>query len=215
MRTTKYLLALGLATALTACVEQSKDYYTQTHYTNPTYTITQTEGNIQLRKYQSLLVAEVTENGSREMAMKDGYQALSSYFQGNNSTGESIAMTEPMVEYPVFRSVHGNTSMRTVDNQKWVVRFYLPVEFSHATVPQPKDTSIRLLDTNAMTAVAISYSGPWSDDNIQSNEDILKSYVSHNNLHALDVPVYAFYDQPATPPWSRHNEVLMRLSDDQ
>jgi len=213
MRLPKYLLALGLATALTACVQPASGYYTQTHYTNPTYTIVQGEGNIEIRNYQSLLAAEVTENGDRETAMKNGYHDLSAYFQGNNSTSEKIATTEPVVQFPVFHNIYGSTNIRTVDNHKWVVRFYLPVEFTRSTVPMPQDPNIRIMETNPMTVAAISYSGPWSDDNIQSNEDTLKDYINNNDLHALDVPAYAFYDSPAIPPFSRHNEVLMKLAD--
>jgi DNA gyrase inhibitor GyrI len=209
----KLLLALGLATALTACVENTPSYYTQTHYTNPTYTIVQTTGNIEIRDYKSLLVAEITEKGDRKTAMKNGYEALNDYFHGDNSTGEAIAMTEPMAQYPVFRSIHGATSMPSVDNHEWVIRFYLPVEFTSATVPQPKNTDIRLLNTNAMTVAVINYSGPWSDDNIQTNENMLTSYVSNNGLHSVDVPIYAFYDQPETAPWGRHNEIMVRLAD--
>ena len=212
MNPPKYLLALGLATALTACSDQPHAYYTQQHYTNPTYTIVQDDGNVEIRDYKSLLAAEITENGNRETAMKNGYQALSSYFQGNNTAGEKIAMTEPVAQYPVFHSIHGDSSTRSVDNQKWVLRFYLPTEFSQASVPQPKDSSIRILETNATKVAVISYSGIWSDNNIQSNEDTLKNYVDNNNLHSLDVPIYAFYDAPETPPWSRHNEVMMKIS---
>jgi len=214
MRSTKYMLALGLATALTACAMEPSAYYTQTHYTNPTYTIVQGEGNIETRNYQSLLVAEITENGDRETAMKNGYEALNSYFQGANSTGEKIAMTEPVMQFAVFHSIHGMTDARTVDNHKWVVRFFLPVEFTRASAPQPQDQNVRILETNPMKVVAISYSGRWSNENIQSNEDTLKEYINNNALHAVDVPAYAFYDSPASSPWSRHNEVLIKLSDE-
>jgi hypothetical protein len=213
MKPIQYLLAFGLATALTACAQPaSKDYYTQNHYTNPNYMILSTEGNVQTRNYQSLLAAEITVDGDREAANNKGFIALNNYFQGNNNTGEKIAMTEPVMQFPVFKNTHGST-MNSVDNRKWVVRFFLPVEYSRDTAPKPKNINIRLLETNAMRVASINFSGPWNNENLQGNENTLRNYMDNNGLRPLDVPIYAFYDSPTTPAWSRHNEVMFKLAD--
>jgi hypothetical protein len=214
MKPVQYLMALSLATALTACAQPvTHDYYTQNHYTNPTYMILSSEGNVQMREYQSLLAAEITVDGDRETASNKGFIALNNYFQGSSDTGEKIAMTQPVMQFPVFRNMQGNNNMRSVDNRKWIVRFFLPVEYSRDTAPKPKNANIRILETNAMQVATINFSGPWTNDNIQGNENTLRNYMDNNGLRPLDVPIYAFYDSPMTPVWSRHNEVMFKLAD--
>lgn len=213
MKTRHLILALSLCTGLVACAAPQDEYYTQKHYTNPSYTLINTEGTVEIRRYNSLLSAEVTENGDRQTAMRNGHIKLNAYFQGNNSTGEVIAMTKPIVQYPIFKNVQGVTDIQTVRNNKWIVRFYLPVEYTRASAPMPTNSEVRLSDINSMSVAALSFSGPWTDDNLQQNEMILKSYVVNNNLRALDVPAFAFYDAPQIPPVNRHNEVILRLAE--
>jgi len=203
--------ALGLATALTGCVEPSPTFNSQMRYTNPNYTIVESEKNIEIRSYRPLWVAEITEQGDRETAMRRGFQDLNAYFRGDNEAQQIIPMTRPVVEFPVAGG--GLEDLPAVDNQVWVVRFFLPVELTPDTTPQPNNANIRIVQTSPMRVIAFSYSGPWTDANIHSNEIMLRDYVRNDDIPVVGMPAYAFYDAPSVAPYSRHNEILMKLAD--
>jgi len=210
MRLSYTITALSLVIALTGCVEPSPTFNSQMHYTNPNYTILESDGNVEIRSYQPLWVAEIVEQGDRETAMRKGFQNLNAYFRGDNDSQQIIPMTRPVVEFPVAGSgIEGSF----VDNKAWVVRFVLPVELTPDTIPQPSNSFIRIVQTNPMRVISYGYSGPWTDANIMNHEAMLQDYARNDNIPTVGVPAYAFYDSPSVAPYSRRNEILMKLAD--
>eukprot|EP01030_Chromulinospumella_sphaerica_P028029 gene28029-28339_t len=59
------------------------------------YQVLEAQGDIELRSYPPLRVAEVTRTGTRDQAVRAGFGPLARYIFANDRAGEKIAMTAP------------------------------------------------------------------------------------------------------------------------
>jgi hypothetical protein len=62
----------------------------------PDYTIIRAEADIEIRKYDPLIIAEAQIRGKREDAIGTGFRLLADYIFGNNIAKQDIAMTAPV-----------------------------------------------------------------------------------------------------------------------
>jgi len=71
-----------------------------------------TEGNFELRKYSSYIVAETYMEGNLEAVANEGFRRLADYIGGKNRKKESISMTaaDEFSAHPVFHdlTLYGN-----------------------------------------------------------------------------------------------------------
>jgi hypothetical protein len=56
----------------------------------PSYSVLATEGNFELRRYSSHIVAETTVEGNFEAVGNEGFRRLADYIGGKNRKKESI-----------------------------------------------------------------------------------------------------------------------------
>jgi hypothetical protein len=59
--------------------------------------------------------------------------------------------------------------------------------------------------------VVIKFSGLLSDSNVETQTEILNSWIAKNGYTAISEPINAAYNGPFTIPWLRHNEVLIEV----
>ena len=62
----------------------------------PIYSVLETEGNFELRKYLPYIVAETYVDGTFEAVGNKGFRRLADYIGGKNRKMESISMTAPV-----------------------------------------------------------------------------------------------------------------------
>lgn len=172
----------------------------------PQYTIIKQNGNIEIRDYPSMIVAETTIQGVREAAINEGFRNIAGYIFGGNVAGKSIAMTAPVMQQPV-------KSQEENKQQKWTVRFVMPAEYTFETLPLPKEQNVRLEMLPAQRFAVIRFSGIASEENITKKEYLLKQYIHDNNLKEASTPAYAFYNPPWTLPFLRRNEIMISVAE--
>ena len=173
----------------------------------PEYKILKTEGNIELRRYDPMIIALVNVNGTRRDAIGKGFRLLADYIFGDNvaqrtiidpaGTRESIkiAMTAPVQQ----QSVDGG----------WQISFVMPSEYTIETLPSPTNKLITIRTEDSSDFFTITFSGVNSDENIEKNQKILINYLKINNISISSKPIYAFYNPPWTLPFLRRNEILI------
>lgn len=61
----------------------------------PNYEILKKEGEIEVRRYEKILLAQISINKPHEEAVKEGFQKLADYIFGGNAAEEKMAMTSP------------------------------------------------------------------------------------------------------------------------
>ncbi len=181
-------------------------------YQLPPYTVSESEGDIELRSYQPQLVAEVMVEGTRDEAANKGFRILANYIFGDNIPKETLAMTTPVAQKPASEKIAMTSPVSQMAmGNKWAVQFGMPKEYTLDTVPKAKDERINFRMTGQNTVAAIRFSGRWSDARFDENKKKLDQFLKIRGLKAVSEPVFAYYDSPFTLPWNRRNEILVEV----
>jgi hypothetical protein len=168
----------------------------------PRYTVEQRFGRVEIRSYESYMVASTTVRGSMERAGNSGFGILARYIFGGNVSGDGsstkIAMTSPV------------TQVRA--EERFVVRFMVPSEFSAESVPTPTDARVILEEVGPQRLAALRYSGRWSKSSYDHRLGELRRTLDVAELSSEGEPIWARYDPPWKPWFLRHNEVLLAVA---
>ncbi len=164
----------------------------------PKYHVISSQENIEIRKYNPMIIALVEVQGERKEAIKGGFKILADYIFGNNKSKEDIPMTAP-VRQQKFQ-------------ENWQISFIMPSEYNMETLPQPNNKNISLKELPSKKYIVINFSGMISDQNITLNEEKLKKYIFENEIQSLSTPIYAFYNPPWTLSFMRRNEIMMEIN---
>lgn len=200
---------LGSLTALVGLTAWSPAMAVEEHR----YTVLQTWDDVELRRYEPVVVAEVEVQAPFEDAGNRAFRPLAGYIFGGNRRDQKIAMTAPVLQSP--REVQGERIAMTApvlqqgSAQTSIVRFVMPAEHDLASLPTPVDPSVKLRQLDAQTVAAIRYSGRWTEESYRKHLVTLRSQLKARGLEEAGEPVWARYNAPYTPWFLRRNEVLI------
>ena len=62
----------------------------------PKYRVISSQKNLEIRKYNPMIIALVEVQGERKEATREGFKILADYIFGNNKSKEDIPMTAPV-----------------------------------------------------------------------------------------------------------------------
>ncbi len=184
-------IALGTVMAIAGWV------FVTSNVTTPEYRVVESDGNIEIREYPPLRVAEIERYGTRLEAVRAGFRPLANYIFARNRDGEKIAMTAPVTQHQ-----HGSS---------WQVHFIMPAEYELTDLPKPANGEIIIKELPAVTRAAIRFSGRQTDENVAAHEEKLRQWLLTRGYTNLPNPIYAYYNDPMTPPPLRRNEVIFDL----
>lgn len=177
------------------------------------------DGNIEIRAYDAMIVAEATTDGERGEAINEGFRILAGYIFGGNSGQKSIEMTAPVTQQ-AENSKGQKIAMTAPVTQEagegqneWKVRFVMPAEYTLSSLPKPDDARIKFIEIPAYRAAVIRFSGFNTDSNLASHKVELMKWIEDNKITTDGEPVYAFYNPPWTPPFMKRNEVMVTISE--
>jgi DNA gyrase inhibitor GyrI len=172
--------------------------YRQTE--QPDFAVVRAEGDIELRDYPALVVAEVTSSGDRQRASGASFRRLAAYIfaQDRPAGGEAIAMTAPVLQN------------ETAPGQ-WRMRFVMPSKYTLETLP-PAPADITLAETPARRMAAVRFSGNGAGRDLALMETRLREWIAAQGLTPAGEAEFAFYDAPMVPGALRRNEVLIPVA---
>lgn len=187
----------------------------------PTYVVTESSDKIELRSYESMVVAEVRVGGPIDSATSAGFRMIAGYIFGDNTsrTGveEKIAMTAPVtvVSENLNKIDSEKISMTApVTSQKegdlWRIHFVMPSEYSLKSLPEPNDDRVKLREVPAKNYAAIRFSGLAGEKKVAEKTRELTEWLASKGLQPIGEPELARYNPPWTLPFMRRNEVLIR-----
>ena len=108
----------------------------------PVFTVEDKKQNIEIRRYEPMLIAQVDVSGNRMQSLRSGFQCLANYiFKGERK----IAMTAPV--------------QHQADNHRWQVQFVMPGNETLDSLPLPQDKRVQLQQLPAERKVVIKFSG--------------------------------------------------------
>jgi len=180
-------------------------------YEQPTYEVLNHLGNVEIRKYDKAIAAEIELPGDRNEALDKGIEILTSYFSGDNKSKQEIATTEPTCQQRVKVEVaRGEDSSPPV----WKVRFFLPKELTMETAPKPNDERIKLIQLASERIASIRFSESPKQKHLQVRGAELKGQLERRHLTTIQEPIYAFYQSGRSLPLMGHNEILMPIDEE-
>ncbi len=178
----------------------------------PKYSVEFSEPPCEVRTYAPTIVASVHVSGSRDEAVSAGFRILARFIFGDNRAQEKIAMTAPVTQMAGTKIAMTSPVEQSKEGADWVVRFTMPAAYVLSTLPQPIDPRIQLLEVAPHRVAVVTFSGFWSDGNLQSHQAQLLQFLKSHQLTAVSAPVYAYYDPPWTPWFLRTNEVMVDIA---
>ena len=125
----------------------------------PKYQVLETQGNIEIRRYDPMIIAEVQMRGTRKTAVGNGFRLLADYIFGNNvakRTGPMTAQAQPRKSLKIAMTAPVQ-QQRANDN--WQISFVMPSTYTMATLPEPANERVALKVQNSRLYAAISFSG--------------------------------------------------------
>ena len=189
------------------------------------------DGELQLRRYGAVIVAETLVEGDRDAASTKGFKLIADYIFGNNQAvgsaakpSEKIAMTAPVVAEPVQQSqkiamtapvtaepVGGAAQASLTEATQWRIHFVMPSEYTLDTLPRPNNAAVQLRQLPPTVFAVVSYSGLNTQAQVQQKTEELQRWIASRNLQPLGAPQLARYDPPWTLPMWRRNEVQIQV----
>jgi effector-binding domain-containing protein len=177
------------------------------------YTVIKADGDIELRDYPAMLVAEVDVSGEREPAINAGFRQLAAYIFGDNTASEKIAMTAPVVQQEGQKIAMTAPVMQQAKGASWTVTFKMPAHFKRSELPRPNNPNIHIRELPGKKFAVIRFSGIASREMIAAHEAQLQDYLKSQSIANLSAPQYAFFNPPYTLPFLRRNEIMIEIPD--
>jgi hypothetical protein len=168
----------------------------------PSYEVIEEIGDIEIRKYESHIVAQTLVQGSFEKVGNAGFRRLAGYIFGDNQDGQKIAMTAP---------VSLRKDVRPAVDQYWV-SFSMPSEYVLNDLAKPLDSRIELVIVASKHVAALRYKGNWSEKKFREHESALLANLNKAvdwEMHGS--VLWARYNPPFIPGFMRTNEVAIEV----
>ncbi len=167
----------------------------------PEFALVRADADFELRDYPALVVAEVSNSGSRERASGASFRRLAAYIfaQDRPAGGDKIAMTAPVLQ-------------DETQPGEWRMRFVMPGKYTLETLP-PAPADITLTQMPARRMAAIRFSGNGGASDLALMEARLRDWMMAQGLMPAGAAEFAFYDAPMVPGPLRRNEVLIPVAD--
>jgi SOUL heme-binding protein len=178
------------------------------------YRVVEKQGNIEIRDYAPMIVAEAEVAGERESAIREGFRIIADYIFGNNLASQKVSMTTPVTQQRSEKIAMTAPVIQQGEGQTWKVRFVMPARYKMATLPIPEDPAVKLREIEAKRFAVIRFSGLAGEDSLKHHTDELNKLVRAKNLMPLSAPTYAFFNPPWTLPFLRRNEVMVEVACD-
>ena len=172
------------------------------HTEEPDYDTVRSDGEIEVRDYDGMVVAETIKSGYHEKARRIGFETLADYIFAHNRSGKKIPMTAPVLQQ--LSDNEGQT-------KGWAIRFVMPKKHTVATLPAPASDDVKLKEVPSKRVVAIRFNGNFSATLASKKLMLLYNYIADENLTQKGDPEYAFYNPPWTPGFLKRNEILIEI----
>lgn len=196
----------------------------------PPYEVVGRVGDAEIRRYAPQIAAEAVVEGPVETARNEGFRRVAGYIFGDNTAKASVAMTAPVVQgreaaggsqsiamtAPVVQARAGRSESIAMTSpvvqqpagaESWSIQFIMPSKYTLATLPQPNDPRVRLVEIPARTFAVVRFSGLGREDAVARHEKALDAALAGSSWRAVGEPVTWYYDPPWTLPFLRRNEV--------
>lgn len=210
MRLVKMATAAASGLAATAGIRSGTE--------EPRYEVEEQCRGLEIRRYGPRIAAQTTVTGGEDAARSAGFRRLAGYIFGGNVGKSQIAMTSPVAQQSGAGTTSEQIAMTAPVSQasapdgSWVIRFYMPSEWTIDSLPAPKDPAVELVEVSGETHAVLRFSGDRGPAAVAVRTAELLSAIERTSWAPDGEPVSWFYDPPWTLPFLRRNEVAVPVS---
>ena len=165
----------------------------------PAHTVEELTKQVQIRRYGPRIAAETVVDGDETSSRSEGLRRIAGYIFGKNRGREHIAMTAPVGQQ--------------MAEPGWVVRFYMPADYSMESLPAPDDDRVRLVALPAESVAALKFSGVASPEAVATRKAELQEVLQEYGFETTGQATTWLYDPPWTIPFRRRNEVVVAITE--
>jgi hypothetical protein len=166
----------------------------------PDYEVLLKTDEIEFRRYEPYLVAEVTVSG--KSAGNEAFRVLAGYIFGDNDGDVKMQMTAPVESRDVANGEHVYQDYA----------FVMEKSYSLDSLPVPNDERIRIRERPSRIVAVREFSGRWSEQNISRHQQDLLDDLRSIGVEITGSPELARYNSPFTPWFLRRNEIVVPVS---
>ncbi len=179
----------------------------------PNYEVISKNDIYEVRKYEPIIIAKTTVEGTREEATKEGFRRIADYIFGNNTVNEPIAMTTP-VSSQNSEKIAMTTPVTSLEDEggSYTINFVMPSKYTMESLPKPVKDYVVIEKIPAKTYAVLRFSGFVSDETVQTKNDELVSALKANKVDFKNSHTLSQYNPPWTPWFMRRNEIWIELS---
>jgi SOUL heme-binding protein len=169
---------------------------------------------VEIRRYGPRLAAEtIVPEADGWDARGQAFRTLAAYIFGDNRPRAKIAMTAPVQvaggteEIPMTAPVVASTGPAGL-----TMRFFMPAAYTPATLPEPVDPRVRIVEVPGETLAVLRFTGSTAPSAVAAREADLARALAGSAWEPTGPAVALFYDPPWTVPFLRRNEVAVPVA---
>ncbi len=157
----------------------------------PKYDVIKRQDSFELRHYQALTMIEAFDI---DLKSYSGFRLAFDFIQGDNSRGQKIAMTTPVVNKLDEKGVQTTS-------------FVMPFQMSHDEVPLPINPNLRKVLVPERICAVIRFSFNPKMETIRNYEDSLLLWIKQEGYTIVGGLQLARYNPPFIPGILKRNEL--------
>lgn len=170
---------------------------TRAGYQSPKYSLKEKLGEVEVREYPELVLAETPSRLSSE-GRDGGFMRLFRFISKGNARAQALPMTTPVF----YRGVGEAQSMA----------FVMETGASLEGVPAPLDEAVKLKRRDAGTFAVLRLRKGRSERARAEALEKMREKLSDSAWREEGNPEFAFYDPPWIPSFLERNELVWRVS---
>lgn len=199
---------------------------------SPDYTVESKEDNIEIRKYDDYILAQVEVEADYGSALNMGFSILANYIFGANhkktkipmtapvsgenlTESEKIPMTVPVTEEEVGKPekipMTAPVTEEETETHQYRISFTIPSKYTLETLPEPDDKRISFKEVKNQRAAVIRFSGRAKEKLAHKEIEELKKWLKEKGLVPKSNFLVAQYNQPLVPGFLRRNEIIVEV----
>lgn len=187
----KTMLA-GAAVGATMLGAAAIYYFREKATSGPDYRVHSSEGDMEIRAYPAIIVAETVVRGPRKAALKQGFAVLADYIFAKSRDGDALPMTVPVLQDGGDPMGSDPPLFDDMVEGGWRMRFVMPEGRTRENLPKPPQ-EIELVEIPARRVGAVRFAGVADDDRLAEHENRLRGWLSRREDQVEAEAEYAFY----------------------
>lgn len=180
----------------------------------PKFEVVAKKDGYEIRQYPAMVLAQATVSGGYKKSLNGGFSKVAGFIFGDNTTGGSVAMTAPVLatrEKSSQKIAMTAPVLSEKDGESYTISFVMPGEYTMDSLPRPNNPEVKLTEVPPRKYAVLKFRGYAPESKAERKTQRLLDALRRDGVAPVGEPVVAQYEPPWTPPFMRHNEILVEI----